>query len=95
MGLESVTLPSGEPVSLEEAKAYLRVDSDDEDLLIAGLVSAARELAERHTRRAFLTQDWLFWRDSWPEARGRGLEIPKPPLVSVTSVTVPAWNCGA
>jgi uncharacterized phiE125 gp8 family phage protein len=87
MGLELITGPASEPVSLAEAKAHLRVDHDDEDALIARLVIAAREACERVSGRAFITQSWKLWRDAWPdECCPRAIPIPKPPLISVTSV---------
>jgi uncharacterized phiE125 gp8 family phage protein len=85
MGFELITPPASEPVSLDEAKAHLRVDHDDEDALIARLVRTARETAERHTGRAFITQGWRLWRDCWPASRT--LEIPRPPLIAVSAVT--------
>jgi len=46
--------PPAEPVTLAQAKAWLRVESgDDEDALIAGLIAAARMRAEAHTGRCF------------------------------------------
>jgi uncharacterized phiE125 gp8 family phage protein len=84
MGLESVVAPASEPVSLAEAKAYLRVDHDDEDALILRLIKDARETAEHNTGRAFITQSWRLWCDGWPVSRMIG--IPKPPLTAVTAV---------
>lgn len=43
-------VPVAEPVTLEQAKAHLRVDHDDDDALIAGLISAAREHCESYTQ---------------------------------------------
>ena len=44
------------PATLGEAKAHLRVDASTEDAYITGLIEAATELAERHTRRAIAVQ---------------------------------------
>lgn len=79
-----VTPPALEPVSLEEAKAHLRVDGDDEDVLIANLITAAREWAEAYTDRAFITQTWdATFDDGFPAC----VELYHPPLIGVTSVT--------
>jgi uncharacterized phiE125 gp8 family phage protein len=86
MGLECLTPPGCEPVSLLEAKAHLRVDHDDEDALIARLIVAARESCERITSRAFIQQAWRLWCDAWPDCVPRVIPIPRPPLMSLTSV---------
>ena len=102
-GLTLVTAPAAEPVSLAEAKAHLRIDSADDDSLITALISAARQAAESHTRRALITQTWRLTLDRFPAApqpwwggvregadmpaAGSVIELPRPPLVSVTSVT--------
>lgn len=85
MSLQLVTPPAIEPVTLDEAKAHLKVDVSDDDTLIASLIAAARARAEWHTGRAFITQSWLYARDGWPCAP---FELPLPPLQSVTSITV-------
>lgn len=40
-----------EPVTLEEAKAHLRVEFDDDDTYITALISAAREYVESFQNR--------------------------------------------
>lgn len=85
MSLELITGPAVEPVSLADAKAYLRVDTGDEDALIARLIAAARAAAERATGRAFMAQTWRLWLDLWPDEWA--IEIPRPPLIGVNSVT--------
>ena len=50
---EALVLP---PEAAGAAKAYLRVERADEDVLIAGLVAAAAELCEAFTGRALLTR---------------------------------------
>ena len=76
--------PATEPVTLQQAKTWLKVETDDEDALIAALIPAARARAEWHTGRAFITQGWTLWLD----AAASGVEIPLPPLRTVTSVTL-------
>lgn len=53
------TPPGNEPITLDEAKSHLRVDSDERDDDIVGLIYAARQFAELTCNRALLTQIWL------------------------------------
>jgi uncharacterized phiE125 gp8 family phage protein len=86
MSLQLVSPPTVEPVTLEDAKLHLKVDTPDDDALITRLIAAARARAEWHAGRALNTQSWILWLDCWPSC---GIfEIPLPPLQSVTSVTV-------
>ena len=85
MSLQLNTPPATEPVTLAQAKAWLRVESgNDEDDLIAALIPAARARAEWHTGRAFVTQGWTLWLD---RAAPR-IDIPLAPLQAVTAVTL-------
>lgn len=58
--------PAAEPLSLNEAKTYLRVDHSGEDALIQSLIGAARIEVEARTRRALVTQSWRIVLDGWP-----------------------------
>ena len=58
--------PAVEPVSLDEAKLWLKQDVDDDDDLISGLITAAREMCETFTNRAFITQTWQMYMDAFP-----------------------------
>lgn len=55
-----------------------------EDALLTGLIQAAREYAEGRQNRALITQTWELVLDDWPA--GDCIEIPLPPLQSVTSI---------
>jgi len=77
--------PAAEPVSLDDAKAYLRLDSDDEDALVTTLVTAARLHVEGATGRALLTQSWRLVLDDWPSVGL--LRLPVGPLQSLTAIT--------
>ncbi len=57
-GLTIVTAPAAEPVGVEEMKLWLRVDTADDDELIAGLIAAARGTVETITHRQLVTATW-------------------------------------
>lgn len=77
---------AGEPVTLAELKAQMRVTHFDEDTLIASYGKAARQWAENYCQRAFFTQTWNYFADTFPCGAeplivGRGI------YASVTSFT--------
>jgi uncharacterized phage protein (predicted DNA packaging) len=61
-----------EPISLQEAKKHLRVEFDDDDDLIQGLITAAREYAEVFMNRPLVEkeegEDPLVVKQSWKQA---------------------------
>lgn len=85
MTLLLVTGPLDEPVTLDEARAHLRLDTTDEDGLLTALLTAARTSLEAETRRAFMTQSWRLILDEWP---GAMLTLPLAPVSAVTAVTM-------
>lgn len=84
MRLKQTTAPTHEPITLAEAKLHLKVDGTDDDDLITALITVARRMGERETKRAFITQQWEMIMDSAPA----GFEIPWPPLQRVLEIKV-------
>jgi uncharacterized phiE125 gp8 family phage protein len=72
-----LTPPAVEPISLADAKAFLRIDHADDDAVIAALIASARSQVEAGTRRALIAQTWRLLRDRWP-ADGRIAVLPAP-----------------
>jgi uncharacterized phiE125 gp8 family phage protein len=65
MSITIVTPPTSEPLSLAEAKAFLRVGHDQDDDLIASLIRAAREAVEAASGCALITRRAIETRDQW------------------------------
>jgi uncharacterized phiE125 gp8 family phage protein len=107
--LKRLTEPQELPLSLAEAKAFLRIDEDltAADALVMALLRSAVSHMERWTGRALVTQTWRLTLDRWPEqssilsqdwegwrqgadlvTRRDFIEIPKPPLQSITTFQV-------
>jgi hypothetical protein len=55
---------SGECVTLEELKAHLRIDYDDQDALLNVSISAARVFIEEYLNRSILHKTFDLWLDS-------------------------------
>ncbi len=81
-GLELYAAPASEPVTTAELKAHLRLNTTDEDSLLSGFISAARQLWEGMTDRSCLTTTWKLHLDAFPAV----IRLPRAPLQSVTSV---------
>ena len=64
-----ITPPALEPVSLADAKAHLRLDTDDDDQLVTAAIVAARVHVEALTRRLLIEQGWRVYLDRWPRKR--------------------------
>jgi uncharacterized phiE125 gp8 family phage protein len=50
------TQPVSEPITVEEAKAWLKVDGTDENALITSLITSARIACENYAGLSFITQ---------------------------------------
>lgn len=96
-----LTAPASEPVTRDEAKAHLRIESavTTDDSLIDGLITAARQWVESYIGKALITQTWqvaydggalddLFLQDSAAYAYPqRAISLPIGPNASSVSVT--------
>ena len=87
-----VTAPSALAVSLEDAKAFLRYESTEEDALVTNLIEAVTVQAESFTRRKFIQQTWRLAMDDFPRyPSGKydwigQISLPFPPAISVSHV---------
>ncbi len=80
-----VTPTASEPITLEEAKAHLRVDLDDDDDLILRAIASARGSVESAVRRALMPQTL---ETAWSCFPGCGpILLPRAPVRSVVSIT--------
>lgn len=80
--------PTGEVITMAEAKAWLKIHPDvsEDDALITALIATARTWAERQTGRALLPQTIQeVW--DWPGMRCFDLSIG--PLITVSPATSP------
>lgn len=84
--LSKITEPEQQPVSLDEAKMQTRRDhvTNDDRYLEDVVIPAARDRAEKETERQFISATWELTMSGFPGCRY--IELPRPPLQSVTSV---------
>lgn len=86
------TAPTVYPVTAAHVKEHLRVDASfvTDDDLITRYIATATDFVEKFTNRALVEQTWVMKLDAFPNGsgdRGRYIELPKPPGISVTSIT--------
>lgn len=95
MNIKLVTAPTEEPVGLGEVKEFCRVDINDDDALLNGLILAARTNIETWLRKKLCTQTWSVLYDGFSskDIKGNGeleycsvLDLPFAPLQTVNFV---------
>ncbi|HEV7259720.1 MAG TPA: phage head-tail connector protein [Bosea sp. (in: a-proteobacteria)] len=82
----ALTPPALEPVSLAEAKIFLRLDQSAEDDLLATLITAARLMVEAASGRLLVDQAWRVVIDRWPD--GGEIRLPLSPVSAITAARV-------
>jgi uncharacterized phiE125 gp8 family phage protein len=78
--------PAIEPVTLAEARQFLRLDQTDEDALLATLITAARLMIEAASGRCLIEQPWRIVLDRWPA--GGEIRLPLSPLLRIDAARV-------
>jgi len=61
------TAPASEPITVTQAKVFLKVTNTAEDALILNMIKAATKYLEDYTNRSFVTQTWEYYADEFPE----------------------------
>ncbi len=74
--------PATEPVTLDECKSQLRLQSPDDDPLILSYIAAARSYVESVAGQQLVTATWEWKTDGFQPM----FFLPHPPLQSVTSI---------
>jgi uncharacterized phiE125 gp8 family phage protein len=86
MILKRIVPPATAAMSLADMLSHLRIDSSDDNDVIAGQIAAAVEYLEGAMHRSFITQTWRLSLECWPARREIDLPLASP-LQAVTSVT--------
>ncbi len=86
MTITELAPPVGEPLTLAETKAHLRVETDADDTMIAGLIRTVREHLEGQTGLALLTRTFRLYLDDWPPSRV--IQIGRGPVQTIEAATV-------
>lgn len=73
-----------EPVCVAEVKHLIRIDHNDDDTMIAALITTARQWVEEYCYRAIFTQTRALKRDCFPGCDV--ITLARAPLASVTSI---------
>lgn len=75
--------PAVEPITLTEAKAYMKVDYTNDDTLIEDvLIPSARQMVEKMLNKALITQTLKAYYTTF----GKVVDLPYSPVQSVSSV---------
>jgi len=91
--IKVISPPAGYPVTLDEAKAFLRVTWATEDALIDGLIEAATDQIERYIRRALInrtytqTTDTFFGNRELPDWEG----VVQMPIAAFSTGVIELW----
>ena len=78
--------PAEDVLTLEEAKAQLVVETDDDDVLIQAFIDSATEWAQEYTGVKFINQSVTYTMDCLPASNGQ-VELPSHNASAVTAIS--------
>lgn len=84
MSVRLVTGPTVEPLTLDEAKAHLRLEQSADDDYVESLIKSSRIHTEQETSRGLIEQTWEYVAEEFPCEDY--IELPKGTLRSVSFV---------
>uniref|UniRef100_A0A6M3J8F7 Putative head-tail connector n=1 Tax=viral metagenome TaxID=1070528 RepID=A0A6M3J8F7_9ZZZZ len=84
MSLIVVSSATGEPVTVGELKAHLRLSSTDEDDYLSGLITVARIEAENYMKRQIMPATYKLTIDDFSGDTGV-IELSRPPISTASS----------
>ncbi len=76
--------PTVEPLSLNEVKEWLRIETNRDDDILSALIVSARLLVEQTTRRLLASQHWRIVLDAWPV--DGVIVLPLAPVLAIDAV---------
>lgn len=82
-----ITEPTKEPLTVDEAKNYLRIEEDytDDDAMVLMHIAAARERFQQATSHVLVSTEYEAAFDQWPD--DNVIRLFKVPLLNVTGIT--------
>ncbi len=87
--LTVITPPAEAPLSLEETKAFLRIGTDNEDNLVAGLIAAAGDVFESETGLALVQRRIKRHYRAWPNSAHRnGVALQPAPVILLEAMHI-------
>ena len=73
-GLQTITEPTVEPITVIEAREHLRLDDDVDQTQVMAYVMAAREWCENYTGKVFINRTMRQYLDSSPASANNGFD---------------------
>ena len=83
--LQISSISTAEPVTVDEAKSHLRIQTTVDDDLLDAYITAARQMAENHLKRALLDTQWELTIDDFYSSH---IELPRGAPLSTKSTEV-------